>query len=99
MQNIAPLAVVAETAVCDGCGIEARITTDGHLAVAETLGGGALTVGRSGTIVRAECPMVRSNVPCHGGFEWDLAAGAGTWRAATNMDRDLLNQFGDAVER
>lgn len=97
MQNLAPLVIFRDTAICDGCGLSATIATDGERALGQMENGDALDgFSRRGSLIETACQTVRRNVPCHGYLTWDLATEG--WGAATNMDRESL-RLGSAVER
>lgn len=98
MQNLSTLAVFVDTAVCDGCGREATLTTDGVLGYAyETDWSPIGALGRTGSVVVADCLRETHGEPCHGRYEWDLSS-EGAWIAATNLHREALN-LADRIEQ
>jgi hypothetical protein len=73
----APFVVFCDTAVCDGCGREAALYTDGMLGFAESNEQTALTLLRDREHVSADCPVC-AKTRGEGRYTWDLSA-PGTW--------------------
>lgn len=74
------LVVFTDTALCDGCGQEMTVYTDGITAYAESPDRIAevTTLLRDGTRIEAACPRRRAGMAtCHGVYAWDLAAEGG----------------------
>lgn len=103
MQNLALLTVFRDTAVCDRCGYEAELLTDGQRCIASDQADTALIdFCRTGSKITSNClhsweGTIHGDGECDGRFTWDI--GSGTWRAASNIDAEALGTFGSVVER
>lgn len=95
------LVVFNSTAVCDGCGAEARLYTDGVQGYVDGFSHGFELVGedleRIGAEITGACPRpVPWREECHGRYTWTLDE-PGTWTGAEDA-LEVLARFGTPME-
>lgn len=100
-----PIVVASDIAVCDGCGAEYHVVSDGYRAYALLCTNVSVDIETFAqsttdkTQIEADCPLPFRGGPdaCHGRVSLDFTDGI-VWRAATSDAINLL-AHGDIIER